>query len=489
MASPTTDISDGTRVRGIYSIPIELRFQIYKFTWEPQTVFISARDPTPDRNPPKPPLTLHINKEARNETLNYYHEFTFVFEKNREKILISKRGYINPRLDILHLGPCWDLYDTGQNMLKFQPAITKPLLRVTLDRGMNANHGLIFLDLRCKLIAGIRTIDFWINVTRPCSLVPEGYNDDNGNPVRIDHRTTSRYRICRNDTSSKASASKLPIATWKNAVFRLRRYGAQHSGWAYSPEESSPLQSMPANLLNLIDWNLVTSVPLLDDPDSHLRTVCAVSNWHQLKPRNILKKTGVLMFDADPTGSQSSNQERPTWSILKVVCPDTVWYKHINSLAFGHLINLSPLTNEQVAKRNIARAFRILHEPSILSISHTFFGATSPFIEALQEMRGSHFRPFMSLAERPAEEVVHGVCGPEYLYDYEEENHGEDWKHGAPRSFFARERGNFPFVSGARMSELHLRYDLDEELDVDDEILCADPRHQRVIELRYEDPE
>jgi hypothetical protein len=90
------------------TLPAELRLKIYALTWEPRHVVVGAKErqrhegspPNEDQVPPKlearstPPVTLHINFEARELTLRQYVPF---FQTDTDTL------YLHPTLDIVFL--------------------------------------------------------------------------------------------------------------------------------------------------------------------------------------------------------------------------------------------------------------------------------------------------------------------------------------------------------------------------------------------------
>ncbi|KAK0666421.1 hypothetical protein QBC41DRAFT_398104 [Cercophora samala] len=105
----STDGSLPTPVTSILDkLPLELRFLIYKYTWEPRQIGIPESEYSVRRNDHGGlPVTLFICRESRQETLRHYHRYSLRWldfdiygfsdwDRCRE-------GYINPDLDTIYL--------------------------------------------------------------------------------------------------------------------------------------------------------------------------------------------------------------------------------------------------------------------------------------------------------------------------------------------------------------------------------------------------
>ncbi|KAK0659793.1 hypothetical protein QBC41DRAFT_237018, partial [Cercophora samala] len=92
-----------TTQSGWGKLPTELRLKIYHSSWEPRTVFLG--------NPQMPehfncmvhhPVTLHLNYEARAETLKHYTQIDFFYRLWPGQVVTRFLiRYINPSLDVL----------------------------------------------------------------------------------------------------------------------------------------------------------------------------------------------------------------------------------------------------------------------------------------------------------------------------------------------------------------------------------------------------
>ncbi|KAK0721302.1 hypothetical protein B0T21DRAFT_414496 [Apiosordaria backusii] len=199
MESPSPKSTDSTQSQpaGFNCLPPEIRLKIYREVWEPRTVVSSFElrdidhDPSP-RHPKaleralehqrkrKPPVTLHINYEARQQMLMHYHRYQLqyydvesvisdhlgspnTFSRPTKK---ETFGYFNPYLDIFHFEHLYSrqgLFPPGFSLLI--PTIREPLLRISLGRDIKDD---ILLGGRLEdLIPLIRTIDFFLDDGRP----------------------------------------------------------------------------------------------------------------------------------------------------------------------------------------------------------------------------------------------------------------------------------------------------------------------------------
>ncbi|KAK4203553.1 hypothetical protein QBC40DRAFT_346161 [Triangularia verruculosa] len=302
--------------RGWRRLPAEMRVEIYKHMWTPTTIVISTKWPCPQ----KLPVTLHLNRESRGETLRSYYPYTVHFSADPFWNRLSKFGYINPHLDIVHFDSLPGRRGSGPLEVEF-PGITKPLLRITIDQGNSAFDPRI-LD---PVLPIIRSIDFW--------SFPEGGFPDFPDDLR-------RYRICR----IPASTPRTPVARFEDALFvpeyPLRADQNQVSctkpdcrspftyfKWRNVPSENQVITSLPPDLDHLVLDGRLTSelTPVNKYKASELRLPCAVSYWSNDKTMDALQRDKVILFDigngAQHTGIQQQGDE---WVVLKVVSPTQV---------------------------------------------------------------------------------------------------------------------------------------------------------------------
>lgn len=166
MASQAAILSP-SQPTGWHSLPAELRLEIYKHTWESRNVTIDSKQEMdfPDHVPLKlwvysrPPVTLHLNSEARYETLRHYRPF-FSTESNVT--------YFNPSLDVLVLsffpGTCEPYTPNWRDMPGSQPFLNAlALARHIVYTG--PKHEFLTDEVQRvqrKRFAAIRTIDVWV---------------------------------------------------------------------------------------------------------------------------------------------------------------------------------------------------------------------------------------------------------------------------------------------------------------------------------------
>lgn len=136
------------------SLPVEIRFEIYRRTWEPRVVTLDCDDTEAIRVSGKtadgdnlyssylrvyspPPITLHLNTEAREETLRYYRPF---FQSDAGSV-----AYINPGIDLLQVK--YFPYFAGGDV-----DAERILNAVSVARHI---HAAARIDMRFKLIAAL----------------------------------------------------------------------------------------------------------------------------------------------------------------------------------------------------------------------------------------------------------------------------------------------------------------------------------------------
>ncbi|KAK0744479.1 hypothetical protein B0T21DRAFT_407577 [Apiosordaria backusii] len=354
-------------------------------------------------------------------------------DKNRRR---KRHGYINPSIDILHLDLTWV---PRKSRLKCRPPACKqhePVLRVTLDPGIGPFSALRVLEtIFPQWPRSIRTIDFW---------VPAGEYIE----------TTSRYRICRAKT-----AKKITIARWENAVFAPQKVDDDCWGWEYYPQASRPLKSLPPDVWSPVNAEQEASWPIPDTEET-LQLACVVSKSDGQNPRDILRKNGVLRFDAgfldqaqsltDPGAfTDTSSGDQDAWSIFKVVPPDLVLEEEITALSFAHIFLFSVLHHMGTPLVDLPPLF----EGSPVFLTKLIQGLSD---ESLEDVFGA----------------VDGVCSPHYMYSSEKGKYDEDkdWKYGTPEDLFGKD--NTPLASGKGTVR-------------SEKVFCAHSSHERVLKRRY----
>jgi hypothetical protein len=89
--------------KGWNSLPAEVRLMIYSYTWQPRKVFVDRQQQEQGEAPvlklrvrSPPPVTLHLNFEAREATLRHYVPF---FRDEASGAV----AYFNPDVDVMFL--------------------------------------------------------------------------------------------------------------------------------------------------------------------------------------------------------------------------------------------------------------------------------------------------------------------------------------------------------------------------------------------------
>ncbi|KAK0659789.1 hypothetical protein QBC41DRAFT_341256 [Cercophora samala] len=478
--------------KGIYRLPIELRYQIYSSVWEPRTVILGKHTDPSDNLPSvplgtqTPPVTLHLSHEAREETLKHYRKFSFVRDPEPFDEGSSTRfelyGYVHPYLDTIHFHPSvvsneWSSFMDRPLSLPIpvrypvpftfdiEPPITRPLLRISFDSDLiPARIETLRTLMSCLCIPSVCTIDFWVTISRTCSMPSRSRLLGNADPQRAS-KTTSRFRLCR------TGAAKVPVVKFEEVVFRPRNLGNNSWKWEDRPEETRALDSIPLDVGTLINLQSPETWPA--PGAGQLRLPCAVSNWDEVQPRHLLKKNGVLMFDATPVNinppdltDAPARPERTLlnqsgWSLLKVVDPDDIWEREITALAFAHLFTFSPLVGENASIFHPLRSWIVGTGPRVLDIVHWLAWAEGEWHQIRREVQ----ERAMVICE-----PVHGICTPEYMYG------GEGGQGLVPVN------KRCPVVSTPSLRELHCGR---ESVERDKDMFLVVPQHQEIVDRRY----
>ncbi|KAK4195284.1 hypothetical protein QBC40DRAFT_316659 [Triangularia verruculosa] len=448
----------------MHALPTEIRLHIYRLVWEPQMVALGS-----EHHSHKDPVTLQINHEARQETLRHYHRICVDYLYHRPR---KRHGYISPNLDVLSFYVAARALPTATSLtvldapkFRIEPAITQPLLRITIEpfSGPNTDFGMV-----------LNTFPL-LTSTRTCSLASRSYLG-NPDPAKIS-TTTARYRICC------SPAKKSTLVGWEEAVFRPHETSKNSWCWKYSPAESRPLTSMPPNVDEVINTKDASTWP---EPveGSELRIPCAVSYWDQVQPQRILKKDDVLVFDAGPLplktfGPLPKTENGEEWVVLKVVDTDDVWDKELMSLAFGHFFAFSSasLVDHGVRSENGLSGpcdFSRSECPAVRMVLHWLDGI---------EWRWRRLPTDIQERAMIVGEAVQGVCGPGYMYDNTTtQGDEENGKYGTPVDFAGWNLCHHPLVSGPGIWEKHCGRSI---VKPGEYILSVSPKHQEVLARNF----
>lgn len=488
----TSSIQPRSQTHGsdLHRLPIELRYHIYKLVWESRVVLwgthtsfhFGSKSPGDRYDTPKPPVTLYISHEARQETLRHYYRFSTTARPDRmygPATNLDSYGYVNPYLDTIHCHPGGG--PSGQPLtltLQFKPRICDNLLRLSLSPDVDISWGLSSLMANFDM-SSISTIDFWVRTIRSCFRGNSGH--------RTVFRTTSRYRLCR------TPAPKVPVVKWEEATFRPQHLGNNSWRWQYRPEESSPLSSIPGDVQSCINLQSPAS---WSKPGALLRVPCAMSNGDEVQARDILKQSGVLLFDADPTNIDPRNMvltdidppltadssapayrkffDEGGWSLLKVVDPTRVWDREITSLAFAHLFAFSPLVKEKKEVQNGLGGYG----SSIFGSAPKLWWMVSWLprvgIEWTQLRREFHERAMV------ISEPVHGICTLDYMYSGNGRSQ-DSAKYATPQALVTVDQ-RCPSVSTRSLRESFYGR---EAVERGEDMLLMVPAHQEILDRRY----
>ncbi|KAK4195285.1 hypothetical protein QBC40DRAFT_316662 [Triangularia verruculosa] len=395
-------------------------------------------------------LALSLNYEARKETQRHYNHYQCSYGQDGR--LIVQQGYINPRLDILHIME----FSASSALMRSDltlgfRGLKEALLHITLsscdlDGLVRALHARGLLRL-------IKTIDFWVSkptsdMLRDSDEIPAfSYRRADGSLVRPvapasamqDLRSAAdcnknRYRICRTPPSDGPI-----LVEWEDAAFypavedpsaagangsrcldcsRLSNHTPTFWRWQYRPEASVPTADIALNFST--NWQ-----PPNPNTATELRAPAAVSHWFDRDARRVLRKRGVLQFDRhrfqQDTDTQTSQGEG--WSVFMVVSPNHVYHREA-----------------------IAHAFKDLHDAraavkSAHAIQDGFFSRVVPKLKQIASLQTV---------------TVHGVCAPGYLneneiagWDGQEERYDTPGNSGLRHPMHSSLIGNsgFPLVS------------------------------------------
>ncbi|CAP73309.1 uncharacterized protein PODANS_2_7020 [Podospora anserina S mat+] len=161
-ADPSTSIT----FTPLHTLPLELRFMIYRHTWEPKTITISSPGVGRIRDYPELPVTLRINSETRQETLRHYYECNvwsrYVNHTTNESGERCRKAYINPSLDTLYL----DHFPTITRIDIPTPPVKKPCLRIILSAYIDQPGALELLHAKSGLEPLILEMEVEQRITR-----------------------------------------------------------------------------------------------------------------------------------------------------------------------------------------------------------------------------------------------------------------------------------------------------------------------------------
>ncbi|KAK0721308.1 hypothetical protein B0T21DRAFT_423758 [Apiosordaria backusii] len=341
--------------KGWHKLPPEIRLKIYRQSWQPRTVFVGIRPTRANAasaraNEAHLPVTLHLNYEAREQTLRHYKRLQLTYltvPRRRNDSMRWIDNYINPRLDILHLDGLRLEHCPGLIMSSIPPAS----LHVTLGRNIDPYlatklfHYQVLPGIN-SIFDGIRTFDCWVTRTRPDMGLPRPANEPRMFPM------TFRYRICRTSQAPKTKLVTYQDASWR--ALEHRNYECPEPScrnpnsvwrWHYTPEENKPRKSIPEEKDYTLDED--EQLPM---PSRRLIIPGAVSHWLDLDARSILKRDGALIFDSggelfygEEFGGGGGGKKEREWSVLQVM-PSTLWGKEVIDRAFQHLAINNPLS-------------------------------------------------------------------------------------------------------------------------------------------------
>ncbi|KAK0721307.1 hypothetical protein B0T21DRAFT_423757 [Apiosordaria backusii] len=499
----------------INDLPAEIRLKIYRLVWEPTTIVLGHGQPQKQPRK-KPPVTLFINYEAREETLKHYHHYCFAYPK-WEEFEKSQQGYINPRLDILHLlASATDPLIWGNATLNFS-GLEEPLLHITLPRYVCPSEIIEALDTKHGLLPAIKTIDYWRTDER---FAREHNPSENSN--RSQHevlwKVTSRYRICRT-----TSNDRIALTGWEDAVFRpaikstISRVNPEAPKcadcssrpresrppiwqWQYVAEESVPSDGPPIPTNSPGD--VFSQKSHLPNPNtgSALRVPAAVSHWFDRNARKVFRQKGVLVFDQNHHTRHSDTPppapQEQAWSLLKVVSPNNVWHREVTALAFANLFHSFRRAPVSLPGPSTVPSPAGASSSAPSSPNNTPTSVLKPISEMLRNLgqkqrdharrRQHHFAADREILD---EEILDGVCAPGFLHENEIlEFEDQEERYDMPEDTLTGQPKYYPVVSGKRIREVNFAREYEESVDEVSErrqVEFAYGEHRRAAEREW----
>ncbi|KAK4195275.1 hypothetical protein QBC40DRAFT_301311 [Triangularia verruculosa] len=417
----TETLQMARRSSGWQKLPLEVRYMIYRESWESRTVVLHPATQEGTGAKEKLPATLHLSHEARMETLRFYAMLQLNYASPTSADMKTMSRYINSRLDVLLID---GLTDAHRPTLTVDGTIPQHSLHIILGRSIHPSLG-TRLFRQSDNLSIVSTFDFWATSTRHGNRRPRPPNMPS---------VTTRYRICRT-----RDATKTELATYEDAVWypeENHNYQCPEPGcgnptsewmWKYTPEANTPRTSCPGP-----DGN-DNAFPM---PGSRLEIPCAVVRWYESDARKILQREKALLFGIahDPSPCQWME-----WSVLEVVSPN-VWAASVIQWALNHLRETHPISEWDPSPR--------LH--TLGPHDDDDFGQdVLPYVNDVFISSGTSLM---------SGRTVHGVCLPEYQLP-------EDAT-GSTSCLVAS--GDYPAISGELEEELLVHRTTVEDLERED---------------------
>ncbi|KAK4195280.1 hypothetical protein QBC40DRAFT_186112 [Triangularia verruculosa] len=372
------------------ALPIELRQKVYQDTWESRTI-VASQPNLIDYWPPGPtfrgkaPVTLHLCREARQETLRCYHEYRIQFVAVLGNRLFD-RGYINPALDILHL----ELpFGTNKGVFTVN-TVHQPVIRLTIDAEMEywqLGPLLDWLATKSRLLPKIKTVDVWTKVRHSAWGHIMLYRH---RIFRLSSSTPLTPLVCRQNVAYTPGVAEDSVIQCPNSDCEMPNWR-----WGFNAEESHPITS--TSLEYDIQPGQDSKLPL-PGADSKIAIPGISFDWTGTGARALLEGSNVLLFDP------GEGFPRHQWAVCKVVDPQEVLSRPVISLGVRYLRYLDQRKAQGSRPQSSSEA-------SLAEISDIVYQNTvQPGIVA-------HSETARLDGSRGVDDVAHGVCGPGWLYE------------------------------------------------------------------------